>query len=113
MHEDPNSRRSPAASLPPIARPVLSLWQRATLDVFDLVAPECAVGQRLSFHIEIAVALATPIVLLACLGAWAKLLVPFANREGGKRTLSDWPQVWDLVVWILLFQYPPLSCGAS
>ena len=69
--------------------------------------------RTLALHVEIAVALATPIVLLACLGAWAKLLVPFANREGGKRTLSDWPQVWDLVVWILLFQYPPLSCGAS
>jgi hypothetical protein len=87
----------------------LNTVQKATLEIFDLVPAECTIGDRLGFHLELLAALLTPIGLVSFLLLYAKLLAPFANREGGKRTLSDWPQVWDCIVWILLIQYPTLS----
>ena len=53
---------------------------------------ECAVGDRLGYEVELLATLITPVLLMTLLLIYAKVLAPFAHREGDKRTLSDWPQ---------------------
>ena len=66
-------------------------------------------GGRLGFHIELVATLATPLLLLLLLVLLASLLAPFSGRRYGLRTLATWPQIWDLVMWMLLIQYPTIS----
>ena len=79
---------------PSIFEGVLSGMHRATLELYNLVPAECAIGQRIGFEVELLATLIMPAALVALLLLYAKALAPFAHREGGKRTLMDWPQIW-------------------
>ena len=46
----------------------------------QLVPAECAIGQRLGFHVELVATLLTPVALLTLLCMLAMLLAPFARR---------------------------------
>ena len=80
-----------------------------SIDILTLVPAECAVGQRLGFHYELVVSLASPFVFLIVLLLLAVLVAPLADRPCSWRSLSRWPQIWDLAVWLLLLMYPALS----
>ena len=80
------------------------------LELFNLVPVECAVGRRLGFYVELTTALLMPLISMLVLFLLAVAVLPFRfslNRRGRGlvRTLLEWPQVWDLAVWLLLLQF--------
>ncbi len=85
----------------------IAALDQLTLEVFDLVPAECTVGQRLGYHIELIATLGTPVLLLLLLLLLATLVGPCAGRHCC--SLRNWPQIWDLAVWLALIQYPTLS----
>ena len=73
---------------------------------------ECAVGERLGFYVELTATLLTPIGLMLGLFCLALVVAPCALRLScwsGRASLADWPQIWDLAVWLLLIQFPTIS----
>ena len=68
---------------------------------------ECALDRRLGFDVEMYATLLMPIFLFVSLLLLAFLLSPLAGRSW--RDLTHWPQIWDLVVWLLLLQFPTIS----
>ena len=72
----------------------LGLLDQLTFDIFDLASAECALGRRLGFHYELIVTLATPLALLLMLLVLALVLLACVGRR--RRSLTNWPQIWDL-----------------
>ena len=88
----------------------LMVLDQLTLEIFDLVPAECALGRRLGFNIELYATLTSPFILLVGLLVLAFLLAPLAKQGCcSLRSLANWPQIWDLAVWLLLLQFPTIS----
>ena len=86
-----------------------SLDHLTQLEVFDLVPAECAFG-KLGFNIELYATLITPVLLILALFLLSLLVARCARRRCcSLRALIDWPQIWDLTVWLLLLQFPTIS----
>ena len=59
----------------------LMVLDQLTLEVFDLVPAECALGRRLGFNIELYATLTSPFILLVGLLVLAFLLAPLAKQR--------------------------------
>ena len=63
-------------------------------------------GQRLGYSYELIATLSLPAVMLVTLLLLAVLVAPLAGRKCDRCILQNWPQIWDLSVWLLLLIYP-------
>ena len=84
----------------------LEALDQLTLEVFDLVPAECAFGP-LGYHIELIATLVTPVALMLALFMLGAIVSLCTRRSLCK--LFNWPQIWDLAVWLLLIQFPTIS----
>ena len=85
----------------------LEVLDQLTLEVFDLVPAECALDRPLGYHIELIATLVTPVALMLALLVLGAIVALCTRRS--LRTLLNWPQIWDLAVWLLLIQFPTIS----
>ena len=95
---------------PPLFTSFLEAFDHVTLEVFDLVPAECALGRSLSYVVELVATLVTPVLLmLVVLVLAAAVALLKCQARCSLRGLLRWPQVWDLQMWLILIQYPTIS----
>ena len=97
----------------------LEFLDNFALDIFRLVPAECVAG-RLGFVIELQASLGLPLLLLLMVLLLAVVIALLTSRWSPRRgwralvkTLAEWPELWDVALWLLLLQVPRAALTSS
>ena len=101
---------------PPLFGSFLRFLERFTIELFELIPADCALDEPISFFGRLVVTLGLPVATALLVSLLAAAVLPRATRNDKERStlgrLVESPQVWTLLTWLLLLQYP-LLCRAS